>query len=142
MDSIYFISCVSKKATSPSVAADLYTSVWFRKARAWVETEGSPWFILSARHGLVAPDAVISPYDDTLNRMPVAERRIWAQRVVDEVDRMSLRPDRFVIFAGARYREFLVGPLVDRARTVTVPMLGLSIGQQLRWLSSIAPRIR
>lgn len=53
----YLISCVSRKRSAPAQARDLYTSDWFLKAREYVESTGSPWFILSAEHGLVPPKA-------------------------------------------------------------------------------------
>ncbi len=42
--------------------------------------------------------------------------------------------DEVVIFAGQRYREYLEGYLRLRFNSVTVPMEGLRIGQQLNWL--------
>lgn len=51
---LHLVACVKAKATSPSQAANLYRSPWFRKARAYVEAQGAPWYILSALHGLVA----------------------------------------------------------------------------------------
>lgn len=75
---IYLVACVAAKRASPTAAKDLYISVWFQKARRFVERTGAPWFILSARHGLVSPDRVIVPYDQTLNTMTVEKRRQWA----------------------------------------------------------------
>ena len=56
----------------PVAAMDLYTSNWFRKARACVEETGCPWRILSAEYGLVHPEEEIGPYEKTLNKMRVA----------------------------------------------------------------------
>jgi hypothetical protein len=42
--------------------------------------------------------------------------------------------DRVVVLAGARYREFLMGYLKARTDIVEIPMEGLAIGKQLRWL--------
>ena len=42
--------------------------------------------------------------------------------------------DVVTILAGARYREFLVEPLSHVVRRVDIPMQGLAIGKQLRWL--------
>ncbi|MGZ5227486.1 MAG: DUF6884 domain-containing protein [Burkholderiales bacterium] len=58
--SIFLVSCVSRKAGMPLPARALYTSDLFRKVRAFVERAGGPWFILSAEHGLVHPDTVIA----------------------------------------------------------------------------------
>jgi hypothetical protein len=43
--------------------------------------------------------------------------------------------DRIVVLAGLRYREFLMDYLRQRAGTVEVPMEGLTIGRQLRYLT-------
>lgn len=39
-------------------AAELYISDWFRKASKLVKTTGCPWFILSAKHGLLAGNRI------------------------------------------------------------------------------------
>lgn len=96
--------------------------------------EGAPWYILSAKYGLVHPDTEIAPYDETLNRMGVAQRREWAARVETQMDEMLPDADEVVIFAGKKYREFLENYLRLRFNSVTVPMEGLRIGQQLSWL--------
>ncbi|MHA6897038.1 DUF6884 domain-containing protein [Ralstonia pseudosolanacearum] len=86
-------------------AKDLYLSEWFVRARAYVEHRGHPWFILSAKFGLVAPEQTIEPYEQTLNDMPVAERGAWARSV--QVQMESSLPARFccVVLAGHRMRE-------------------------------------
>ena len=135
INSIHLVSCVSIKNENPCPAGTLYRSPWFEKARAYVLTQGGPWYILSAEHGLVHPDTVIEPYDRTLNTMGVDDRRAWAERVKDQVRRQGLSPERFVVLAGQRYREFLLDFLNGRSESVVVPMEGLGIGQQLRWLN-------
>ena len=80
MSTLYLVSCVSKKKDKKTPAKDLYVSDWFRKARTYVELSGHPWFILSAEYGLLDPGEVIEPYERTLNKMPIRERRAWAER--------------------------------------------------------------
>jgi hypothetical protein len=75
VDTICLVSCVSAKRTTPARAKSLYQSDWFIKARAYAESVGSCWFILSAKYGLERPDAMIEPYEMTLNTVAVAERR-------------------------------------------------------------------
>ena len=132
----FLVSCVGAKSAAPSKAKDLYVSDWFRKARRYIECSGSPWFILSAEYGLVDPESVISPYEKTLNRMGVAERRTWARDVIRDMDQRLPICDLIVVLAGARYREFLMDYLSHRAKHVRVPMEGLRIGEQLSWLNS------
>ena len=135
MNTIYLVSCVSKKKDKACPAEDLYISDWFRKARAYVELKGHPWFILSAEYGLLDPSAVVEPYERTLNKMPIRERRAWAEQVVAQLRRKLDGVDRIVILAGARYREFIMEDLTNRVAQVEVPLEGLRIGEQLSWLS-------
>ena len=134
--SLCLVSCVGRKRSSPAPASDLYTSPWFRKARAYAERVGGPWFVLSAKHGLVQPDEMIAPYDLTLNTMPVADRRRWAAKVLTQLEPHLDGVGSVVFLAGQRYREFLTPSLRSRGLVVSVPMQGLRIGEQLSWLTS------
>lgn len=79
---VFLVACVAAKLDRPAPARDLYASPWFQKARAYVERQGGAWFILSAKHGLTAPETVIAPYDETLGAMQAGERRqlAWLTR--------------------------------------------------------------
>jgi hypothetical protein len=132
---VYLVACVSQKLDRRARAADLYRSDWFRKARAYVETTGAPWYILSAAHGLVRPDKRLDPYDVTLRALTAAERRLWGERTVAQL-RRALGPGHLgpiIFLAGRLYREPLLGFVGDRA---VLPMAGLGIGQQKAWLAA------
>jgi hypothetical protein len=131
---VYLVSCVSGKRASPTPAKDLYLSHWFAKARSYVEGTGCPWFILSAKCGLVAPEQVIAPYEQTLNNASTEVRRAWAIQVQGQMDKQLPAAARIVVLASRRYREFLMDYLASRASSVEVPMAGLRIGEQLSWL--------
>jgi uncharacterized protein DUF6884 len=135
---IYLVSCVGKKRPSPSRARDIYVSAWFQLVKQYAEAAGSPWFILSAKYGLLEPDQIIEPYEQTLNTMPIEDRRAWADRVRDQLDGHLLDVRQVVFLAGARYREFLADQLKDRGIQVEIPMEGLTIGRQLHWLKNNA----
>ena len=87
---------------------------------------------------MVDPDAVIEPYEKTLNAMPKHERIEWSRRVMRALDPHLADVDSVVIFAGGKYREFLAPALHERGITVHVPMEGLGSGEQLarlnRWI--------
>lgn len=131
---IALVACVSRKHSRPLPARDLYISDWFRKASAYAMRVTDEWYILSAKHGLVAPDTIIEPYDETLNRMPAATRRAWAKRVLKDLDQILQPGDRVVILAGERYRKDLIDPIQQMGCSIEIPMQGLKIGEQLRWL--------
>lgn len=107
MAHIGLISCVSKKRLSAAEAKDLYDSALFDKSRKFVEQRCDSWFILSAKYGLVEPEDVIEPYEETLNTKSRRERDEWADRVW-AILHQRLKPDDHVtILAGERYRESL-----------------------------------
>ena len=132
---VYLVSCVGQKRSVPAPARDLYTSSWFQKARTYADRTGQPWFVLCAKYGLVHPCDVIAPYDLTLNTMSVGDRRQWAGKVLTQMESHLGDAKSIVLLAGRRYREFLEPSLRSRGLIVSVPMEGLGIGEQLRWLT-------
>ena len=110
-----------------------------RKARACIEALGCPWYILSAKHGLLEPSSIIDPYDETLKTMPVHRRRIWASGVIEDLAPRLAGVDSVTLFAGMAYREFLAPEFRGRGLKLHVPMQGMGIGEQLSWLSHQAP---
>ncbi len=133
---VYLIPCASRKRSARAPARDLYESPLFRKMRAVVEELGAPWFILSAKHGLMKPGQQVDPYDLTLNDMRVSERRSWAQGVVAQMERALPPVDRVVVLAGQKYREFLMDWLTRRAPVVDTPLAHLPIGRQQQFLDA------
>lgn len=133
MRKIALLSCVSKKLQSAAAAKDLYTSPLFKKSFSYAKRQDPDGiFILSAEHGLLHPDTIIDPYDKTLNRMPVAERKVWASSVIQDLSKYcDLEEDLFLILAGRKYCEFLIPHL----RNVENPMSAMGIGKRLKFLS-------
>jgi exonuclease III len=135
-DALVLVSCVRQKLSEPAPARLLYRSEWFNKVRTLVETKKADWLILSALYGVVAPDTCIAPYEKALNSAGVAERRAWAEKVRRQLAPSLRGRRRVVIFAGQRYREFLVPALQSDGYKVDVPMANLRIGEQLAWLAA------
>ena len=139
---LYLVACVSKKQAVPLPAHELYCSVWFKKACTYVKQKQAPWFILSAKYGLLEPTRVIQPYDKTLIKMSVNERRKWATRVAKGLSQICQKGDRITILAGKLYRVDLIPYLKAMDCKVEIPMFGLSIGKQLQWLTRKAHKSR
>jgi hypothetical protein len=133
MSYIVLISCVSKKLTFKSKASDLYISPLFRKNLKYAESLKPDYiFILSAKYGIVELDSEIQPYDKTLNKMNVSEKKEWAKLVLSQLSNyVDLSRDEFTILAGNNYRKYLT----PQIKKYNVPMEGLAIGKQLQWLS-------
>jgi len=132
--SVALVGCVKKKLPHAAPAADLYVSPLFVRQREWATARCDRWFILSAKYCLVAPDDLIEPYELTLKTLPIAEKRAWSARTVDQLKRELGRLDGvyFEIYAGAQYVEFgLIAGLRAARAVVALPWSGLGLGQRI-----------
>lgn len=134
---LVLLGCVKRKRSQPSAARDLYDgSPLWRRRRAYAERCGAPWYILSAKHGLLAPDDWIEPYDLALKHLAIGERRDWSRRVLDE---LHIRFGTLVgmsveCHAGKDYLENgLEAGLRTAGAVVWRPLAGIRIGAQLSW---------
>lgn len=134
-ETVTLVSCGKSKLTHATPARDLYTGQLFQAARAYVEAQGCPWWILSAKHGLLHPETVIAPYDVTLTAMKHEQRRAWAERVLGQIAQEVPSDSTVEILAGIAYHEFLLHSL-QRTHTVELPLRGMGIGKQIAWLKS------
>jgi len=133
MAKIILISCVSKKLNQKSKAQDLYISPFFQKNLQYAKSlNPDKIFILSAKYGLLRLNEEVEPYEKTLNKMTSNEIREWANSVLDQLQKVSdLNKDELIFLAGNNYRKFLL-PHINNYK---IPMIGLGIGKQLKWLT-------
>ncbi len=137
---VVLVGCVKQKLTAPAPARDLYISPLFRKARAYAEATGAPWFILSAQHGLVHPDDVLEPYDLRLAKTPRSYRHDWGALVVTKLmDSLGALSGKTIeVHAGAAYSEPLQPGLIAAGAHVVEPLSGLKHGPRLAWYNAAA----
>jgi len=136
---IIFVGCVKTKLLGHHRARDLYRSELFLGRRRYAESVGVPWFILSAKYGLLAPDDEVESYDATLLDLTPSERLQWGGLVLGQIDcRLGLvRGKTIEIHAGFEYRAYGVkSGLESRGAKVVVPLEHARIGQQLTWYKS------
>ena len=135
---VVLVGCVKKKLGVAAPAKDLYTSALFRKERAYAERAGAPWFILSAEHGLVAPDTVLEPYDLRLSKTPRDYRRSWGRRVVEQLHEAvgPITGKTVEIHAGSAYSDAIRDLLSRDGAAVIEPLAGLTMGARLAWYGS------
>ncbi len=131
---LILIGCVKEKRAGRHLARELYTSQLFRRRRAYAESLATPWYILSAKYGLVEPDRVIDSYDLSLKDLPAHERRAWSEKVFRDLEQKagSLNGKVIEIHAGQEYfGNGLEEALGKRGAVVRVPTRGLPQGKQL-----------
>ncbi len=141
MRTVALVSCVKQKRGEACRAEALYTSALFAKASTYARAVADDWCILSAKYGLVRPDAVIEPYEQTLNDASAAERRAWADRVHGQMREARLLEGeaKLIWLAGAKYRADLAKRL--RGVVQVMPLEGKRIGEQLQWYTELPRRI-
>lgn len=124
-EQIAFIACSKRKRRVPDKARKFYQGSLFKKALRYCEARFARVYILSGKYGLVELDEIISPYEKTLNRMGLAERKKWAEMVKGQLKEKNISGS-FWFFTGMRYCEFFIGEK---------PLFGLSFGRQLQWFN-------
>lgn len=87
--------------------------------------------MLSAKYGLLTKNDHIEPYDMTLNKMKVSERKEWSRLVLRQIETMQLNITEIDFYAGEKYREYLIPPLEQKGIICNVPFKGKGIGKQL-----------
>jgi len=94
--------------------------------RGYALARGQPWFILSAKHGLLNPEQRIEPYDEFgLSEGQCMDiTQSLASKGVTEVE----------IIAGQKYTEPLVECLTEYGIDYTILCDGMSIGERMKRL--------
>ncbi len=132
MGKVVLISCVSQKLSHKAKAMDLYTSTLFKyNIKYAMSLNPDEIFILSAKYGLLGLEDEIDTYNETLYSKSVKEIKAWSEKVLSSLKRKTdLEKDEFIFLTGEKYRKFLI-PEINNYK---IPMVGLGIGRQLKFL--------
>ena len=126
------ISCASKKRSKKSKAKDLYISPLFKYNVQYAKSlNPDKIFILSAKYGLLDLNEEIEPYNTTLNKMNKFERKEWSKKILSQLKKeINLEDSEIIFLEWKNYRENLI-PFIKNYK---IPLEGLGIGRQLKWL--------
>jgi cytoplasmic iron level regulating protein YaaA (DUF328/UPF0246 family) len=99
MKRIILISCVKDKLKTPARAKDLYTSDLFKKSYRYAQLlNPDNIFIISAKYGLLEPEQIIEPYDETLKNKSLDEIKKWSIDVIARLkEKANLNKDEIII---------------------------------------------
>lgn len=133
---VALVGCSASKLKHAAPARELYTSAQFRAAYAYAEKTCDAVLIVSAFHGVVAPKAILRPYDWSLRRYRKSEREDWGVRTVGQLLPSFALPPLLVILTGRLYADALQHgahwhnlPLPER------PLAGIrGCGPRVKWL--------
>jgi len=125
------VQCTDSKRDERSMAQNLYDeSTYFCKMRNYAIATGKPWFILSAKHGLVHPNTKLEPYDEFGLSVSLSQK-IAEQLKLKEYDEVE-------IIAGSKYTDTLTPELESHGIEVIELCRGMSIGERMSRLDVLA----
>jgi hypothetical protein len=109
----------------PVPVAALFRSPGFASARAHAERSGLPWFVLSAKHGLLDPGDVVGPYEVLIDERSAAYRGAWGEWVVAQLgERLPLEGVTVEVHGGIDFAQPLRQPLSRRGAVLDIPLPG------------------
>jgi hypothetical protein len=120
------ISCSKSKGGHRDIARNMYVSPLYRKSVMVAEGWGLSFSILSAKHGLLAPDEMIEPYDLTLKGASKQFKSEWAHKVDQQIRSSIHREKQLIILAGDDYYAPLTEAGAKDPLKFLAPMQGLS----------------
>lgn len=132
------VGCGKRKSPSPCRADELYRGSLFRKRIEYAKRSGWPYFIVSAKHGLVAPQTPIAPYDLTVAELGTLDLFAWSLGVVQALVSQLSEPfdrRRFLVelHMGSDYAEPIRSLLPAVGINCDWPVRGMSQGEQMHW---------
>jgi len=133
---IALISCTKLKQKYKCEAQEMYLpSTLYKKILKYKNNKKyDMWFILSAKYGLLKPNQIIEPYDLSLNNQKKEYLVKWANNVYQSLNEYLI--DEVDIYAGLNYRKYLIPLLQTNNIKCNVPIQGMGIGQQFKYLST------
>jgi hypothetical protein len=112
-------------ADAPGAVGRLFLSDGFARAREHAVHSRLPWFVLSAKHGLLDPDEFISPFGIQIDDQPAAYRSAWGEWVVAQLaDRVQLDGVVVEVHGGVDFAQPLRQPLARRGAALEIPLPG------------------
>lgn len=128
---IALIGCVKSKAENTCQAKDMYISTLFKYSYQYARKHTDDIYILSAKYGLIKDTEIISPYEETLNGKSKGEKKRWAYKVYQQLEKEGILSEEFLLLAGENYSRYI------RQKIKTVePLKGMPFGKRLAFLKS------
>ena len=134
---ICLVACTSRKGDQPAPAELIYKSPLFSAARSYAKKRANQWFILSAKHGLLSPNDVIDPYNESLMSKSESQIQRWAKGVHKAFTAHVPPGGRVIFLAGSVYRSQLASRFEVEGRETAAPLSALGIGSQVAWLQKV-----
>lgn len=133
--SVALVGCGKRKRDVRCAASEMYVGNLFQAAFAHARATADEVWILSAQHDVLSPEAVIDPYDATLQGRRKRERWAWGSRVghwlLEHYAGLDVQAH---LYAGELYAA-PVSSVLSRWWEVWLPLEGLEVGERLAWFA-------
>ena len=124
---VTLIQCTNTKRTGRHKAKHLYDeSTYYCIMRDWARSTGNPWYILSAKHGLLEPMREIDDYNEVGLSVEQCEQ------IATELSDKGVT--EVLITAGKKYTDPLTPELERLGIDVIEVCRGMRIGERMREL--------
>jgi hypothetical protein len=111
--------------SEPVPVARLFSSPGFVRARDAAVRARLPWFVLSAKHGLLDAGDVVGPYDVQIGDQSAGYRAAWGEWVVAQLaERVRLDGVTVEVHGGVDFAQPLRQPLARRGAALEIPLPG------------------
>lgn len=122
---VVLIGSSGATADEPRPAGEMFRSDGFARSRDHAQHARLPWFVLSAKHGLLDPAEVISPHALQIDDQPAGYRTAWGEWVVAQLaDRLQLDGVVVEVHGGVDFAQPLRQPLARRGAVLEIPLPG------------------
>lgn len=131
---VLIVGCGKAKLSGVHPAECLYVGGLFKAASRYAKLSGRPWYILSAKYGLIPPNKVIHSYDTRLTDLNEDSLQRWKCMVKQQWDELIGDHAPVVMLVSKDYE--VASDHVPQA-SVVYPLRGLGLGSRIRWLRQL-----
>lgn len=137
VDNIIIIQCSNSKKSQQTKASELYTSERFNLSKKIAEKYAKTWFILSAKHGLIEPDKLVTPYDRTITDFSVDEKKEFISNVINQITKLELTNKRLIFLTDPDYTDEIVNFLKNTCSDIISPFSQIKREMWINYLNQL-----
>ena len=125
---ITIIPCGARKLTRQAKADEMYIGSYHRMCQRYAKKLGHPFYILSAKYGLLRPFDIIEPYSLTLGQAG----SVKPSQVKEQAIEFGIENENCIAIGGKRYTD-LCKAIFQNCQTPLQNIKGGN-GKQLQWM--------
>lgn len=124
MKTLVIAPCTKVKAKHQCSASEMYQSHLFKLVKQYVKIKKYDWVILSSRHGILEPNTVINPYNDSLlssfkhrksrkSTKFLRKFEMLQDKVNNQLKTLLIQYELVIVMVGSLYQQ-LIQPILEK----------------------------